>query len=394
MKILYTSPSIDPTKEKRHFLQLALKLKELGNNLLLLVPRYGKNKIENFDLKTVFIPVSREHTFLSYLGVEFLRFFYLPFLILKFQPDVIYNRKERFDFAPPFWSCLFRIPYVVEVNGILEQELKSADYPQWLIKTFKLIEIFNYKIASQVICIADGIKNWLVKHFRINENKLTVVSNGADTDFLRPKTKSSCRQELNLSENYFYLGFVGSFVQWQDLETLITAAQQVKLTEYPIRYILVGQGTDEVKLRQLTKQLGLEDNIFFAGWVDYEMVPLYIGAFDACYLSRMGYLSREEPNYSFSPLKLYEYLACARPIIAGRVPGITEVIREGNCGFLFSPGNSKELAKIIIACFQQQNTLASLGASGRKLVEKKYSWRIIAQRTIEILSMVCKLKKQ
>lgn len=391
MKILYTSPSIDPTKEKRHFLQLALKLKELGNDLLLLVPRYGKNKIENFDLKAVLIPVSQS-SFLSYLEVEFLRFFYLPFLILKFQPDIIYNRKERLDFAPPFWSGLFRIPYVVEVNGILEQELKLADYPQWLIKTFKLIEIFNYKIASQVICVADGIKNWLVKYFRISENKLTVVSNGADTDLFQPKTKSKCRQELNLSENYFYLGFAGSFAPWQDLETLIAAAQQVKLTRHPIRYILVGKGVNEVKLRQLTKQLELEDDIFFSGWVDYEKIPLYIGAFDACYVSRMGYPSNKEPNYSFSPLKLYEYLACARPIIAGRVPGITEVIKQGNCGFLFPPGNSKELAKIIIKCFQQQNTLASLGASGRELVEKKYSWQIIAQRTTEILSMVCKLK--
>jgi len=128
MKILYTSPSIDPSIEKRHFLPLALKLKEVGNNLLLLVPRYGKAKRENCGLKIVFIPAGRKYSFLSYFWVEFLRFFYLPILILIYQPEVIYSRKERFDFAPPFWSYIFRIFYTVEVNGIIEEELKLAGY--------------------------------------------------------------------------------------------------------------------------------------------------------------------------------------------------------------------------------------------------------------------------
>lgn len=378
MKIFYTSPSIDPTIEKRHFLQLALNLKALRNDLLLLVPRYGRDKNENYEFDTVFIPTGGRQTFRSYLLVEFLRFFYLPFLLLRFRPDVIYNRKEKFDFGPPFWACLFQVPYVVEVNTILEKELKISGYPEWMIKVFKIVEFFNYKVASRIICVTEGIKNWLLKSFKLKEKQMRVVSNGVDTKLFRPLDKKECRQKLGLEGNLFYVGFSGSFAPWQDLETLVKAAKLVKATGYPIRYLLMGSGARESELRHLVDQNQLEKDVFFAGWVEYEKVPLYIGSFDICYVSRIG------PSLCGSPLKLYEYFACGKPVIASRVEGIKENIEESKNGFLFEPNNAEELADVIVRCFLHRDSLEHLGLAGRELIESKYSWRDIAQKIIMV----------
>ena len=385
MKILYTSSTIDPTIEKRHFLQLGLNLKALGNDLLFLVPRYGRAENKNHGINIVFIPAGKPSP-ISYIWTEFLRFLYFPFLLLKFRPDVIYNRKALFDFGPPFWTWLLRISYVVEVNGIIEEELRinkhSEWYFEWFIKIVKLIEAINYKAASRVICVTDGIKRWLLKHYRIKENRLVVMSNGADIDLFQPINKKECQQKLGLDENFFYIGFIGSFAPWQGLKTLIMAAKRVKESGYPIRYFLVGSGAQEAALRQLVNEMGLKKNVYFAGWVGYETIPLYINSFNVCYVSKGGLSS------GFSPLKLYEYLACARPVIASRVEGITEVVEEGKCGFLFKPDNVEELAEVIVECFKQRSNLEQLGFSGRKLVERKYSWRSIAQKTMTLLNEI------
>lgn len=375
MKILYTSPSIDPILEKRHFLPVGINLQELGHDLLWLVPKYHKNRPKNFKLKTIFLPTLRQGSFLSYLVTEFLRFIYLPFLILKFQPDILYNRKEKFDLGVAFWAYLLGLPYVVEVNGYLEKEFKQGGYSEFAIKIFKAVEVITYKLASRIICVTDGVGNWLIKNFKIKKSKIAVIYNGADIKIFQPLNKKNCRKKIDISADMFYVGFVGFFAKWQDLETLINAMALIKNSVY---CILLGSGWNENKLRQMVKKMNLEDRVRFIDWVDYEKVPLYIGAFDVCYVSRMGMGS------GFSPLKLYEYLACARPVIGARIQGIADVIKQGKCGFLFESGDTQELSKIIIRCFKNRSKLRQLGLNGRKLIEKKYSWYNTAQKINKI----------
>jgi glycosyltransferase involved in cell wall biosynthesis len=371
MKILYTSPSIDPVIEKRHFLPVAQNLAALGNDLLLLVPRYHKGKTGIAGLKCVFMPARRDSSFGSYLLVELARFIYFPFLLAKFKPDIIYNRKERFDIAPPLWSRMFGVPYVVEVNGMLLEELEMAGYPSWLLKIFHIAEIINYKLAARVVCVSAKIADNLVKNLKLDKNAVKAVANGADTDFYRPLDKKKCRQKIGLEIDCFYVGFLGSFNVWQDLATLVKAAALVKKKGLPVRFILAGSGEQEHKLKKMAKELSLTGEVLFPGWIEHEKTPFYLNSFDICYVSRSAF----EPEFEFSPLKLYEYLACGRPVIASRTPGIKEVVQEGDCGFIFESGNVDDLAQKITQSFHAKETLEARGMPGRRLVQEKYSWK-------------------
>jgi len=441
MRILYTSASVDIREEglggKTHFIEVAKNLKELGNSLLVLVSGYRpRNKISiefppssilplkgggngwgcNLNIKYIYIPAFPKRS-VSYVWAEFFRFFYLTFYILKFRPEVIYSREDKWGFSPPLLSFIFKIPYIVEVNGLISEELKRySHYPAWIMWLVVLSEKINYLFAKKIICVAPGIKREIVKRYKVREENLAMISNGANIKLFRPLEncrgrihptrgldKSSpynkqsklchynfeipdneieCQKKLGLDENNFYIGFVGYFAPWQGLEILIEAADLVKKQGYSdIKYLIVGDGGGLKKsLQTRVEKYNLKQEISFLGHIDYKNIVYYINAFDVCYLCKKG-LSYQ----SFSPLKLYEYLACGKPVIASRIEGVSEVVEEGRCGYLFDPENATDLAEKIIQAYQERQYLTQLGTNGRKLIEEKYSWRKTAERIMEVV---------
>jgi glycosyltransferase involved in cell wall biosynthesis len=384
MKILYIS-SEDMRKEgagKTHFIEVAQNLVKLGNELLILLPGYQPYDRKNYGLNVCYVPTFRKNT-LSYLLYEIVSFFYLTFYILNWKPDVIYLRQGLFEVFPPILARLFGVPYVIEKNGLMEDEFRSRGFSEIVIKILRLAEEINFRLSDKIVCVTEGIKREIVRRYKVNEGKLMVIPNGANIELFRPLDKRECRRKLGLEENAFYVGFVGSFAPWQGLEILIEAAKRVKEQGYAqIKYILVGDGEQESLLRQKVREYKLEQEIRFTGRVAYEQVVNYINTFDVCYLCK------ERLSFGFSPLKLYEYLACGRPVIASRVDGVKEVIEEGKCGYLFEPGDAEELAKRIIQSYQERDALQEMGLRGRRLVENKYSWRMTAKRIVKVLNEI------
>jgi len=384
MRIIYIS-SEDMRKEgagKTHFIEVAQNLMKLGNELLVLLPGYLPRDRRNYGLNVCYVPTFKKN-FLSYLLYEIIGFFYLTFYILKFKPDIIYLRQGLLEIFPPILAWLFRIPYVIEKNGIPEDEFRSRGFNQMVIKTLRLVEDINFRLSNKIVCVTEGIKNEIAKRYKVPEDKLVVIPNGANTDLFRPLDKYECRRNLGLENDAFYVGFVGSFAPWQGLEDLIEAAKQVKEQGYSqIKYILVGDGELESTLSRKVQELRLESEIRFTGRVLYKDVVQYISAFDVCYLSK------KELTFGFSPLKLYEYLACGRPVIASRVDGIKEIIEKNCCGYLFEAGNIDDLKNKIIQSYQDQGTLSKMGLRGRELVEDKYSWRTTAKNIVKIFDKI------
>jgi len=383
MKIIYIS-SEDMRKEgagKTHFIEVAQNLVKLGNELLILLPGYQPRDRKNYGLSVCYVPTFRKNV-LSYLLYEINSLLYLTFYILNWKPDVIYLRQGLFEVFPPILARLFGVPYVIEKNGIMEDEFRSRGFSEIVIKILRLAEEINFRLSDKIVCVTEGIKREIVRRYKVNEGKLVVIPNGANIELFRPLDKHECRRKLGLEEGAFYIGFVGSFAPWQGLDILIEAAKQVKKQGYfQIKYILVGSGERESIIRKSVREYGLEQEILFSGRVAYGQVVYYINACDIT----VAPFTKERIA---SPLKLFEYLACGRPVIASRVDGIKEVIEEGKCGYLFEPGDAEELAKRIIQSYQERDALQEMGLRGRRLVENKYSWRMTAKRIVKVLNEI------
>jgi glycosyltransferase involved in cell wall biosynthesis len=387
MKIIYIS-SEDMRKEgagKTHFIEVAQNLVKLGNELLILLPGYQPRDRKNYGLSVCYVPTFRKNV-LSYLLYEINSLLYLTFYILKWKPDVIYLRQGLFEVFPPILARLFGVPYVIEKNGIMEDEFRSRGFSEIVIKILRLAEEINFRLSDKIVCVTEGIKREIVRRYKVNEGKLVVIPNGANIELFRPLDKHECRRKLGLEEDAFYIGFVGSFAPWQGLDILIEAAKQLKEQGYcQIKYILVGSGERELSLRQKVREYKLEQEIRFIGRVTYEQVVYYV---NACDIAIAPFTKERNSIIGVSPLKLYEYLACGRPVIASRVDGIKEVIEEGKCGYLFEPGDAEELAKRIIQSYQERDTLQEMGVRGRRLVESKYSWKMTAKRVVKVLNEI------
>ncbi len=189
--------------------------------------------------------------------------------------------------------------------------------------------------------------------------------------------KDICKKELNLDANKNYVCFTGNLVPWQGVDYFIKAAPLVIKEESEARFLIVGDGIMRGELENITKELNIIDKVIFTGGVPYEIVPKYINA------SEIG-ISIKPPLLPGSPLKVKEYMACGRPVIATRGSEYDfEIIEEADAGILVKPDDKEEVSNAILRLLSNSSLSKEMGLRGRKLVVEKYSWIATAKKVIE-----------
>ncbi len=359
-----------------HVLELFKNLGKLRDTHLF-APR--PKKLVNEAQNTIFVPTVMP-IFKSAFYQLFL-FFYLIFHCLKRSPNVIYSRCSSLTFSPVLISKIFRIPYVIEVNGLLIDEEKMIGRPKVLTRLTGLNEKLNYKQADKIVAVTQGIKDGIKELHSIPDEKIVVIPNGANTDLFKPMHQEKAKKELKLEEKKNYICFVGNLAPWQGVEFLIQSAPLILKESTHTKFLIIGDGPMKEELIDLAEQMAVSDKFIFTGVVPYEEVPKYINASDICVVYKKPLKS------GYSPLKLYEYMACEKPVIASRVEGF-EILEENHAGILVEPENPKELAKAIIKLLKDERLRRELGENGRKYVTKNHSWEAVARRVAEVCKSV------
>ena len=286
-----------------------------------------------------------------------------------------------FSLAPVVVSKLTKIPHIVEVNGVIGEELKMVGVPRVFVKSFEFVEKHIYKFSQRIITVTKNIKKELMGKYALSEKKIIVVPNGANTDLFRPLNIKRAKKELDLDDKSFYVIFVGYLVQWQGVDRLINAAPFV-LKEVPnTKFIIVGEGRILNALKKQVEELDITDKFIFTGKVPYEIIPLYINACDVC-------ITLKTPMKSgFSPLKLYEYMSCAKPVVATNTPSF-DILEGYSAGILADPKKTMEVTNAISRLLLNERLRIEMGKNGRKLVEEKYSWRRAAKDVVHVCEEV------
>jgi glycosyltransferase involved in cell wall biosynthesis len=319
--------------------------------------------------------------------------------------DVLYTRNPNFGFLSGIF-CKSRFKKMVyELNGIPEDESKlfrtkneegklpgSGERNAFsLSKVFltinSRIKIFilkkALKFSDRIIAVTPGIKSNLEKVYNIPGDKVFVVSNGANTSLFKPLDQKGCRKELNLGPKNLYVCFVGNLAPWQGLEYLIKAAPLV-LSRFPeCRFLIVGDGIMKNELLRLSRELGVEDRFIFTGVVAYDRVPVYINASDVC---AAPFILARNAKIGLSPLKLYEYMACGRPVVASDISGVSDLLIVSNGGLPVLPENPKALSEAILKLLENQDLRSKMGLKGLSYVTDNYSWYSVAKK----VDRVCK----
>ncbi|MFZ1802702.1 MAG: glycosyltransferase, partial [Nitrospira sp.] len=177
-----------------------------------------------------------------------------------------------------------------------------------------------------------------------------------------------------------YIGFVGGFFPWHGLETLIEAMAIVVQSFKTVQCLLVGDGQTKKNLEGLVRQLRLSAYVQFPGRADFDMVPKWIAASDVCVV-----LHRQTRSYPGDSMKLWEYLACARPVVATAGPGYGETVEALHCGVSAKADDPHDLARQLIRLLDDRNLCARMGERGRTAVVQRHTWSARAAQ----LEQVC-----
>lgn len=382
MRVLFLALDVDlcgRTGDSIHVRELTSSLSQMGHDISLVgyAPKDSLKEVNALFKGTdthVHIPEERG-------DIATLKF--CSQVVRKSRPDVIYERR----FSPKLGaalSALHNLPLVVEVNGLVEEELeiqgRGEEARKVSGKARKSLRKRFFRRAEKIVAVTDGIKTGLRELYGIPLERIAVVHNGANTDLFRPMDRASCREDLDLDLEKHYLCFVGILVWWQGIDDIIRAVPGVNERIPQTELLIVGDGAQRKELEDIALDLELSESIHFVGKVAYEEVPLYINASDLC-LAPKRVLSS-----GYSPLKLYEYMACAKPVVASRVAGF-EILEQG-AGLLFDAGDVESLSSTIVSMLSDRESMDSMGATGRRIVEKEYSWKTVAGKIANVLQEV------
>jgi glycosyltransferase involved in cell wall biosynthesis len=209
--------------------------------------------------------------------------------------------------------------------------------------------------------------------------RIVVLPSGTDTVLFVPQDVAACRRRIGVGLERDYIGFVGSFYRYQGLQCLLDAMAIIRRTMPSVHLLLVGDGESSLELKQQADRLALNSCITWAGRIPYQEVPTWIGAMTLCVAPFRG--DRGET----SPVKIYDYLACGKPVIASAIPSVSATfVQEAGVAFV-PPDNPSALAQAVLALLNDPHRQARMSSSGRRYVEQRFSWRHITDRLREWL---------
>jgi glycosyltransferase involved in cell wall biosynthesis len=174
---------------------------------------------------------------------------------------------------------------------------------------------------------------------------------------------------------------VGRHIKLKGFRYLIEAAARIK-DQVPFVLVIGGQGPETENLRNRARELGLGEQVIFAGRIpNHDLPRLYNRAAVVVQPSIVD----EEGNTEGLGVVLIEAMACGIPCVASNVGGIPDIVKDGDNGFLTPPKDTAALAESILTLLGNQELNQKMGENGRRFVRQNYSWAHLTSRTVVLL---------
>lgn len=351
--------------------ELADNLVKSGIKATLILPKIGSPKKQTLagviEIPFIDLPFIRPLSFHLMSSM---------FLLIKMinNIDVLYVRQMN-SFLPVMLARLFKIYVFFEIpNDPYLAYQTSGEVKRFLIRSF---DKYAMMLANKIVVLSEWSMRRLRKLGDISYHKIIVLPSGTDTELFKPLKKEECCNALALEPSYFYIGFVGSFLSHQGVDTLINAAPKVLERFKKARFLLVGDGPMMNIWKDSVERKGLQEAFIFTGHIPYREVPEYIGVMDICVAPH-----KKDSNQA-SPVKLFDYMACGRPVVASDIEAVREITGGTGCAVLILPESSDQLAINILNLIGDEKVRKKMADWGRKHAMAYYDRKKITEYFIE-----------
>jgi len=267
----------------------------------------------------------------------------------------------------------FALPIVYEIRSLWEDaavDSGACREGDLRYRISRALETYVCRQVDQVVAICEGLRTELLGR-GLDPDRVTVVPNSVDFDrFTREGFRDeSERARLGLTAGKTF-GFIGTFFPFEGLDVLARAVAAITEREPRARFVLVGDGPEEAKVRALARELGVEDAIVFTGRVRHAEVERYYDLVDVLVYPRVSKLITE----LVTPLKPLEAMAKGKLVVASDVGGHREMVFPGQNGMLFRAGDPASLAETCLDLLARPNDWDALRERGRRYVKEVRSW--------------------
>lgn len=287
--------------------------------------------------------------------------------------DVAFERNSLYNIGVARACKKLQIPYVIFFDADQIAELDYMGKPLKGLLRWRAQNLLreNLSAAKRIICVSGPSKQHLMDAWNVPAEKINVLSNAVDIHRFQPdpNLRAQTRASLSLTSHPLVV-FVGSFYQWHDIVTLLDSFAIVLNSNPDTRLVLVGDGSEREKMMQRAADLKIADAVIFTGFVTHAEVSQYVNAADIAVVP----VPAMKQEMWLSPMKLFEYMASGKAVVASAMGQIVNVIHDGENGLLVPAGNVDVLANAINRLIYEPDLRERLGKQAREDAVQNHSW--------------------
>jgi glycosyltransferase involved in cell wall biosynthesis len=298
--------------------------------------------------------------------------------------DLIHERFNLLALGGAWASRRLGIPFVLEVNADLLEQRKFKGIPERGLRRLFAVWATRtcFNAAAKIICISTGLINQLKNKWNIDEGKLAVLPCAADVDAFKPNDKSkTLRKSLGLTTEPVVM-WVGGFYPWHDLSLLLESFALILQRRPDARLVLVGDGQTRPVVEDMVMKDGLRQAVILTGSIAHSQVPEMLSIADVAVVPTAPVTA--SLGGTGTPLKLFEYMAAGKAIVATAQNEAAEVILDGYNGYLVDPGDTRQFAEATLKLIENPEERCRLGQNARERAVERYSWEHYTRRLEEI----------
>ena len=276
-------------------------------------------------------------------------------------------------------------PFIHTIHGVLADEYEQAKINGAQSFHGKVANSFMHRLAkleeqtaknaTLIVTISRYSLEKMKALYGIEEGKVRIVPNGVDTEKFKPlEDVASIKQRFGLGTEPCVL-FVGSLIPRKGLPFLVEAAKQIVKQQADTKFLVVGEGPLRNHLIGSLKSANLSGNFMLLGNLKEDMLPAVYNCADVFVLP-----SIQEGQ----GIVLLEAQACGKPVVAFRVGGVSEAVRDGETGLLVEKGDRGGLADALLKLLSDKLLREKMGAGGRGFIVGNLTWDICAAMMLEV----------
>jgi len=282
----------------------------------------------------------------------------LPRIVRANGARLIYERYALFNWAATWIARRKGIPIVLEIN---DATVIVRSRPLFLKRLAEATEKWTFQNATHLVTVSETFRNQICERHGLPSERIRVMPNAVDP--IRFATAANLPKDEPRPS--IVLGMVAAFVRWHGVEFLIRSISPFLSTGH-LKLLLVGDGPERSTLETWIDRLNVRHCVELTGAVPASDIPKFVNRMDVCVMANS--------NEHGSPMKIFEYMAAGKPVLAPAYGPIREIITHKVDGWLFEPLQSSSLREGLEALVTNPDLRRRMGAAAQQTVLSKHTW--------------------